>query len=351
MKNRLGIRVRCKFILLSVFLLLTSLMVVGHSEAQTYSIKFAWDKAEFDIGPELSAGYKIYYKEGYFDGPPYEGTAITAGNSPIRVPIEDLINPDLPEYTVTGVSRDTVIYFTVSAYVRTLNNYDYESEYSNEVVFNDDDRDRMADDWEAANGLNPANANDAYFDSDNDGYPNITEYSARTDPQNQNNFPSALFGTNHITVTDVTPSEFSVIWQATEPSSCDLVVYDASGVPLNNVETVYESALHLPAEENGVMKARVTGLQASTTYGFQTVTVSKQSGVIVVSPYPELVELTTESSELVVVNDSIKQKIYDKDGNPAEGTLLVASVTGSNNPITAWVGGNVASPWAVSTLR
>ena len=68
MKNLLGIEVRCKFILLSAFLLLACLIFVGHSEAQTYTIKLAWDKVDFDLSPGLRVGYKLQYKKGYFDG-------------------------------------------------------------------------------------------------------------------------------------------------------------------------------------------------------------------------------------------------------------------------------------------
>ena len=40
----------------------------------------------------------------------------------------------------------------------------------------DVDRDGMSDDWERANGLNPADPDDAISDSDNDGYTNIEGY-------------------------------------------------------------------------------------------------------------------------------------------------------------------------------
>jgi subtilisin family serine protease len=50
------------------------------------------------------------------------------------------------------------------------------------IRINDNDGDNMADDWEIANGLNPA-VNDSAGDSDGDGYTNLQEYGARTNPR------------------------------------------------------------------------------------------------------------------------------------------------------------------------
>lgn len=47
----------------------------------------------------------------------------------------------------------------------------------------DKDGDGMPNDWEAANGLDPGNAEDADLDSDNDGVSNLNEYLAGSDPQ------------------------------------------------------------------------------------------------------------------------------------------------------------------------
>jgi subtilisin family serine protease len=50
------------------------------------------------------------------------------------------------------------------------------------IRINDNDGDSMADDWEIANGLNPA-VNDSAGDPDGDGYTNFQEYGARTNPR------------------------------------------------------------------------------------------------------------------------------------------------------------------------
>lgn len=50
------------------------------------------------------------------------------------------------------------------------------------------DHDGMPDDWEALNGLDPRTY-DANLDSDGDGWSNLSEYLARTDPQSANDTP------------------------------------------------------------------------------------------------------------------------------------------------------------------
>ena len=83
---------------------------------------------------------------------------------------------------------------------------------------------------------------------------------------------------SHVMVTDVTTVSFSVIWASSEASTADLEVYeDAAGTiavsdyvitphPVNNGDAAIQTA----AEDNGVMKVMVTGLEADTTYYFQT---------------------------------------------------------------------------------
>ena len=50
------------------------------------------------------------------------------------------------------------------------------------IIVIDNDSDSMADEWEGVNGLN-TNLNDSAFDPDGDGYTNLEEYNAGTDPQ------------------------------------------------------------------------------------------------------------------------------------------------------------------------
>ncbi len=59
------------------------------------------------------------------------------------------------------------------------------------IRINDNDGDSMADDWEIANGLNPA-VNDSAGDPDGDGYTNFQEYEARTHPRSAAETPFAV---------------------------------------------------------------------------------------------------------------------------------------------------------------
>ncbi|OQX00126.1 MAG: hypothetical protein BWK80_62205, partial [Desulfobacteraceae bacterium IS3] len=54
----------------------------------------------------------------------------------------------------------------------------------------DNDNDSLPDAWETANGLNPL-VSDASIDSDGDGYTNLEEYGAETDPNDPASYPDS----------------------------------------------------------------------------------------------------------------------------------------------------------------
>jgi len=175
-------------------------------------------------------------------------------------------------------------------------------------------------------------------------------------------------------VTDVTPRSFSVIWASDEESRIDfpfLSVYiDPDGlVPVVDAEVtphpVENGSTVIPAfaEENGVMKVRVKGLEPDTTYYFQTTTTSKMSGETTLYPeVPPFPAVTTEkrssrsmeSGEDVVpfTNDLVYAECYFDDGvTPAEGTLLISTVEGGNYPVSAFVGDGIDPPFALIDLN
>ena len=175
-------------------------------------------------------------------------------------------------------------------------------------------------------------------------------------------------------VTDVTPRSFSVVWASAEASRIDIpflsVYSDPDGLvpvldaevtphPVENGSTVIQAF----AEENGVMKVRVKGLEPDTTYYFQTTTTSKLSGETTLHPEgPPFPEVTTEkrcsrsseSGEDVVPfsNDLVYAECYFDDGvTPSEGTLLIATVEGGNYPVSAFVGDGIDPPFALIDLN
>lgn len=176
---------------------------------------------------------------------------------------------------------------------------------------------------------------------------------------------------SHVMVTDVTCVSFSVIWAASEASYANLEVYedeagtiavteaDITAHPINSGNLTIAEA----AQDNGVMKVRVTGLSADTTYYFKTLTTSKSTSDTtefpVSSPFMsvttqyETVRTKDSSGDIVPFsNDVIIEECYMEDGvNPAEGTLLIATITGANYPLTSFVGDGVELPFALIDLN
>lgn len=101
------------------FLLLAGLMMLFcASMAQAMDVTLAWDaNTESNL-----AGYKIHYNLTQ-DGPPYNGTGATEGNSPIDV-------GNVTTYTLHGLPDDASVRFVATAY----NDQGLESGFSNEVV-------------------------------------------------------------------------------------------------------------------------------------------------------------------------------------------------------------------------
>ena len=54
----------------------------------------------------------------------------------------------------------------------------------------DSDGDGMTDNWETAYGLNPTDPNDGSTDFDGDGFSNLDEFNANTDPTNNTDYPN-----------------------------------------------------------------------------------------------------------------------------------------------------------------
>jgi len=175
-----------------------------------------------------------------------------------------------------------------------------------------------------------------------------------------------------IMVTDVTPVSFSVIWDSDQASSCDIAVFtDENGtndISATLIITSHPTRNNVPAvvsaaQNRGVMKNRVSGLENSTQYYFRTRTTSISSGDETFSPlnepYPSVttaaaVAKTTGEGldEIPFTNDLIYRDVFEADGtSPADGALLLASVEGSSYPLSSFVGDGLISPKAVIDLN
>jgi len=107
-------------------LLLLFSLLLSPNIAYCFDRSFAWDK---NTEPDL-AGYYIYYKNGSSDAP-YNGTGADEGDSPIKIPLVNLNDPENPEYTIHGLSDTGTFYFVATAY----DIYGNESYYSNILCF------------------------------------------------------------------------------------------------------------------------------------------------------------------------------------------------------------------------
>ena len=67
--------------------------------------------------------------------------------------------------------------------------YDNDSDGLTNAIDPDDDNDDMPDAYEEEHGLDPLNALDANTDADSDGYTNLEEFLAGSDPRDTNSHP------------------------------------------------------------------------------------------------------------------------------------------------------------------
>ena len=122
----------CKYLpkicLWTFTLIITAIIIVPKSLVYSANVTLAWSaNAESDL-----AGYYIYYKSGT-SGPPYNGTGVDEGDSPIKVPVGYFADPENPEYTMHGLSDTDISFFVLTAYDTEGN----ESGLSNEVYYID----------------------------------------------------------------------------------------------------------------------------------------------------------------------------------------------------------------------
>lgn len=119
--------------LIAIFLTVITAATVS---AQADDIIVAWDPND---PAEQVTEYKLYYKTGNSgtpSGPPYNGTGLVEGNSPITIPVgQQIFNENNPEYTLTGLTAGVTYQFAVTACNDNTSPDPNESRYSNEVTY------------------------------------------------------------------------------------------------------------------------------------------------------------------------------------------------------------------------
>ncbi|BCO07697.1 hypothetical protein GF1_00730 [Desulfolithobacter dissulfuricans] len=95
----------------------TATMTVSIAEPTSDTVTFIWS-----LNPEPVAGYKLYYKTGD-SGPPYDGTGLPEGNSPIDV-------GNVTRFTISGLDPQLTYRFTITAYTSD----GQEGEYTGEII-------------------------------------------------------------------------------------------------------------------------------------------------------------------------------------------------------------------------
>lgn len=83
------------------FVLITFLTPIA---SYAKDVTFQWT-----ANPAPLNGYKLYYKTGERGTPPFDGTGLNQGTSPILL-------GKVTTYTVTGLSADETYHFTLTAY-------------------------------------------------------------------------------------------------------------------------------------------------------------------------------------------------------------------------------------------
>jgi len=106
---------------------------------------------------------------------------------------EDLDNDGF-DSNYNGQIDDWERYTNYQEYLNNTNPTDWDTDNDEmgdgyEVYFQDSDDDGMPDGWERLHGLNPFDPNDAEKDSDYDGFSNLEEYLAATDPADPQSKP------------------------------------------------------------------------------------------------------------------------------------------------------------------
>ena len=161
----------------------------------------------------------------------------------------------------------------------------------------------------------------------------------------------------NVTVANVTPSSFSVVWRSFNSTPSIKVFSDAAGntdvtsllgVELLPVRTGNISAadgydrrasvasLQAKSRGLGVMQVRVTGCQPNTTYYYQVISTASGGASVSFPASGPLPPVTTALENSFVINS--QQFLFDVPGVDTDGEIVLLSHTNGAYPIAAVVG-------------
>ena len=161
-------------------------------------------------------------------------------------------------------------------------------------------------------------------------------------------------------VADVTPHSFTVIWRADVAATGDLNIFtDPFGVVTASNVTVTpqftesdNAALATTAEDNGILRVRVSGLTPNTPYFYQTTTIPKATGITERFPAAgPLPSVQTKTASFPVNNESVGLSVVQADSvSAATGAIGILTVNPGQFPVSYMVGDGFAMDTATINL-
>lgn len=146
-------------------------------------------------------------------------------------------------------------------------------------------------------------------------------------------------------VADVTPTAFSVVWTVGEPSTGFLEVFfdpqgqePASGAVVEpHPRAGSDPSVSAAAEDLGVLRVRVSGLEPDTSYFFRTLTAPKAGGAA--APFPAsgaLPRVRTQRASFPETANGLGAAVATNGGaTPVPGAALLVEVAGAASPLSA----------------
>jgi len=174
-----------------------------------------------------------------------------------------------------------------------------------------------------------------------------------------------------VRLADVTTSSFAVVWLTDVASEPTVQVFSDSEANNEITETLRltampdaESDVASAAKGKGIMKVRVSGLEAATTYYVRTVTVDPVNSASIgyslpqavttaasVAPYRTVVDGSLVPNSNDLANFPVYIRPADASQLPGLGDLLILESDSSSYPVSAFAGQGITAPEGLLDLN